>query len=515
MWEDATEFWNVNKISGQWSVLTQQDMSCRVRVWVSCGFVVQMLSAKNETTKPHETQTRNYTNRGFARISSSKTRSQRSKTLISKNVSTDLITDHVLSSQFQNMKNLNSFLALALLLAVSLSCSLLKNKTSKTSSSKIDFTAPGKSLDVKVVLDKKQTSSGKIGKAGGNVSLTAADGSEFSLDVPANALATETTITMTAVKTVDGSPLDKNTPAAVQLGPSGLFFKEMATLTIVPANEIPVKEQIIFGYEGDGKEFHLAPVDPKSKEIKVKLMGFSGAGVGSGSDASWAAHQMIEASNASTRLVQKLGELTQGDRRETLLGKKEGASTEELFRPFIEAFYDQVVLKEIAAAELDCKHAQKALNDLTFIERTGELANLAAEGSDVIPGFREKMARLQELGRKCKKSYRAEGASDGASFKGDICDVNQPFTINVDSITGKWPMHFTPESDTAGRMEGTFSSNGCTLTGGGPYTISIGEDGAGTITFTYNSTATCPFGTTTTSRTSTLPLKPAPELNCP
>jgi len=112
------------------------------------------------------------------------------------------------------------------------------------------------------------------------------------------------------------------------------------------------------------------------------------------------------------------------------------------------------------------------------------------------------------------KSYHVEGGSNGARFKGDICDLNKPFTINVDSITGKWPMNFTPASDSAGSMEGTFSSNGCTLTGGGPYTISIGENGSGTITFTYNSTATCPAGSTTTSRTSTLPLKPAPELKC-
>jgi hypothetical protein len=42
-----------------------------------------------------------------------------------------------------------------------------------------------------------------------------------------------------------------------------------------------------------------------------------------------------------------------------------------------------------------------------------------------------------------------------------------------------------------------------------------GEDGSGTIAFTYNSTATCPAGSTTTSRTSTIPLKPAPELSCP
>jgi hypothetical protein len=133
------------------------------------------------------------------------------------------------------------------------------------------------------------------------------------------------------------------------------------------------------------------------------------------------------------------------------------------------------------------------------------------------PDFREKMAKLLKIGEECKKtSYRAEGSSGGASFKGDICNLDKPFTIDVDSITGKWPMNFTPESDSAGTMEGTFSSNGCTLTGGGPYTVSIGENGSGTITFTYNSTASCPgVPSEVTSKTTTLPLKPAPELSCP
>ena len=36
----------------------------------------------------------------------------------------------------------------------------------------IDFTTPGKGIDVKVQLDKKQTASGKVSKTGGSVSLT-------------------------------------------------------------------------------------------------------------------------------------------------------------------------------------------------------------------------------------------------------------------------------------------------------------------------------------------------------
>jgi len=412
------------------------------------------------------------------------------------------------------MSKLNLAIVGIILIAASLACkSFMPGKTATTSGPPIDFTTPAAGVDVKVELDKKQTASGKISPNGGSVSLTTADGSKFTLEVPANALDAETTIKMTAVKTLDGAPLDTNTPTAVQLEPSGLLFNELLTLTIVPAKEIPIEKQIIFGYEGNGEDYHLMPVDHKSKEIKIRLMNFSAGGVGSASDVAWAANLMIQAQEASTRLEHWAGRYTQGDRRVQLSGEGDGDPDwhAKLAKAY-DQYEDEVIRKEMVAAELDCKHAKTALHHLI-----GNEHNRAVIGISEKPDFREKMAKLLKIGEECKKtSYRAEGSSGGASFKGDICSLDKPFTIDVDSITGKWPMNFTPESDSAGTMEGTFSSNGCTLTGGGPYTVSIGENGSGTITFTYNSTASCPgVPSEVTSKTTTLPLKPAPELSCP
>jgi len=412
------------------------------------------------------------------------------------------------------MSKLNLAIVGIILIAASLACkSFMPGKTATTSGPPIDFTTPAAGVDVKVELDKKQTASGKISPNGGSVSLTTADGSKFTLEVPANALDAETTIKMTAVKTLDGAPLDTNTPTAVQLEPSGLLFNELLTLTIVPAKEIPIEKQIIFGYEGNGEDYHLMPVDHKSKEIKIRLMNFSAGGVGSASDVAWAANLMIQAQEASTRLEHWAGRYTQGDRRVQLSGEDDGDPDwhAKLAKAY-DQYEDEVIRKEMVAAELDCKHAKTALHHLI-----GNEHNRAVIGISEKPDFREKMAKLLKIGEECKKtSYRAEGSSGGASFKGDICSLDKPFTIDVDSITGKWPMNFTPESDSAGTMEGTFSSNGCTLTGGGPYTVSIGENGSGTITFTYNSTASCPgVPSEVTSKTTTLPLKPAPELSCP
>ena len=412
------------------------------------------------------------------------------------------------------MSKLNLAIVVALLIAVSLSCKWLPTRTTKTiKGPAIDFTSPGKGLDVKVQLDKKQTATGNVSQGGGSVSLTAADGSKFTLDVPANAVEADTTITMTAVKSLDGAPLANNTPTAVQLEPSGLFFKEMATLTIVPAKEIPTKEQIIFSYEGDGQDYHLAVIDPRSKEIKIKLMHFSGAGVGGGSDSAWAATLQLQAGSAYTRLAQKLAELLQPERFSE--DSSDANKVDEKALSLLNQFEEQVVLKEIAAAEQDCKLARKALQDLLYLGRLCRL--LSAPLPD---DFAEKVRRLEEIISKCgggnsNRHYRVSGQSNNVSFNGEICSLDKPFALDATFPGGSAKTSFTPGSALAGSTSVSGGGGGCTQSGGGNYTVTIREDGSGTITWTTTDKLTCPgFGNSRTA-TFTLPLQPAPELSCP
>ena len=412
------------------------------------------------------------------------------------------------------MSKLNLAIVVILLIAVSLSCKWLPTRTTKTiKGPAIDFTSPGKGLDVKVQLDKKQTATGKVSQGGGSVSLTAADGSKFTLDVPANAVEADTTITMTAVKSLDGAPLANNTPTAVQLEPSGLFFKEMATLTIVPAKEIPTKEQIIFSYEGDGQDYHLAVIDPRSKEIKIKLMHFSGAGVGGGSDSAWAATLQLQAGSAYTRLAQKLAELLQPERFSE--DSSDANKVDEKALSLLNQFEEQVVLKEIAAAEQDCKLARKALQDLLYLGRLCRL--LSAPLPD---DFAEKVRRLEEIISKCgggnsNRHYRVSGQSNNVSFNGEICSLDKPFALDATFPGGSAKTSFTPGSALAGSTSVSGEGGGCTQSGGGNYTVTIREDGSGTITWTTTDKLTCPgFGNSRTA-TFTLPLQPAPELSCP
>jgi len=362
------------------------------------------------------------------------------------------------------MKNSKLILSVLLLLAVSLSCKLLNRTRSRNTSSgpAIDFVAAGTPLNVTVQLDKKQTASKIIPRAGGTVSLNASDGSKFTLDVPADALEADTMITMTAVKSIDGAPLANNTPTAVQLEPSGLVFKELATLTIVPAKEIPIKKQIIFGYEGEGRDYHLAVIDPKSKEIQIKLMQFSGAGVGSGSDSEWATTLQLQADSAYARLAQELGELLQPAR----FGEHSNNVGEKALS-VLNQFEDQVVLKEIAAAELDCKEAQKALQDLLYL---GSVCRLMS--APLPDEFEEKVRRLREIVEKCKASagggsYQIVGGLDDWKTNTAVCDIMKPF-----KLTGAGTGIIM---ELSGGLSGTYTYGGGPFNaqGSGTYTISL------------------------------------------
>ena len=397
-----------------------------------------------------------------------------------------------------------------LLVAVSSSCKLLNRTTSRGKGLAIDFVTAGKPLNVTVQLDKQQTASKLVPRTGGSVSLTATDGSKFMLDVPPNALEADTMITMTAVKSIEGAPLSADPPTAVQLEPSGLFFRELATLTIVPARDIPIKQQVIFSYEGDGHDYHLAVVDPKSKDVKIKLMRFSGAGVGSAADSAWAANLMIQASDAQARIVQKIGELLQAERREQLLGSEGDPEVADKLKSALDQYEDQALQKELAAAELDCKHATHAIQSLLGLERTRQLLDFPGTS-----GFNEKFQKLLNIARNCPGGYTVSGTSGPVTFSGQICSLDKPFVINGTFANGSETQSFTPSSSTGGAVREQGNSGGCTQSGGGTYKITLDDAGSGVLEFTETVTGICgPFSNAKTY-TFKLPLKPASGLSCP
>lgn len=97
-------------------------------------------------------------------------------------------------------------------------------------------------VTVTTTVDDSQAVSARIDPAGGTLTATGADGSRFLLEIPADALVEEIEITMTPIESMEGLPLSEGLAAGVQLEPAGLAFYDFVTLTIEPAEAIPVDQ---------------------------------------------------------------------------------------------------------------------------------------------------------------------------------------------------------------------------------------------------------------------------------
>lgn len=135
----------------------------------------------------------------------------------------------------------------------------------------VDVTTPARApnpLTVNAQLNAQENASAKIDSSGGNISLADQNGVKYELDIPAGALDASTDITLTAVKNINGWPLDGNMLGAVKIEPDGLVLNSMATLSItLPANQPSINlSNIGFAFSGSGSEFHLKPVYDKKLE---------------------------------------------------------------------------------------------------------------------------------------------------------------------------------------------------------------------------------------------------------
>jgi len=144
------------------------------------------------------------------------------------------------------------------------------------------FETPTDPISLTVSLDSSASAEAVIPVQGGSLSATGTDGTIYNLEIPGDALQNDTKIRMTPASSVAGLPFGGKQAYVVQLAPEGLSIFNFATLTIAPAQAIPLDQQITFGYKASGKDFGLAAPVVDSKDIKIRLLHFSGYGVTQG-----------------------------------------------------------------------------------------------------------------------------------------------------------------------------------------------------------------------------------------
>ena len=139
--------------------------------------------------------------------------------------------------------------------------------------------------------------SATITSAGGSVEVTATDGTHYALTIPEGAVLGEQEVLIgaTPVSHIEGLPVSGEFLAALHLSPEGLTLFKPATLTITLAASVAPDALLGFTYKGMGEEFTFHPLFPgdinvASQTVILRLFGFSGYGVATGSGDDIAAH---------------------------------------------------------------------------------------------------------------------------------------------------------------------------------------------------------------------------------
>lgn len=243
------------------------------------------------------------------------------------------------------------------------------------------FDIPNDPISVQPILESGSQAEAVLSTSGGILTATASDGTIYRLEIPAGALLTDTLIRMTPVSRIEGMPFGSN-HFAVQFEPEGLQLYANATLTIVPSREIPLEQQIFFGYQGLGENLALLPPVMDSSEIKIIIMHFSGAGVSKGFLADVEPVRARIGSDAETRIQSALAEKLQRERQRQLLGVESGEPID--WESYSQQYEEQVVKPRIAAAGESCAAGRLALQTALGFERQKQLLGTADDNNSSI-----------------------------------------------------------------------------------------------------------------------------------
>ncbi len=226
-------------------------------------------------------------------------------------------------------------------------------------------------VQVRPELDDAAAVTATFGLDGGEMSVEAADGSVFTLTIPADSLRYSSTITMTPVSAIEGLPFGDDTAFMVDLQPSGLAFDRPAVLSIDPASPIPVDEQVPITYQGT--ELTIARPVVDAADIQVEIDHFSGYGVAKGllGDVEEARRRL--GGSAESRIESELNALLMEDRQRQLAGDDPDPDLWERVRGYFEQYEREVLDPRVAAAGNSCAEGRLAVDTYLGFHRTMQL----------------------------------------------------------------------------------------------------------------------------------------------
>ena len=264
--------------------------------------------------------------------------------------------------------------------------------------------------ELSVELEPGQSVSSLVPAAGGELTTTGSDGTRYTLTIPEGALLTDTYITMTPIASIADFPFSGGLGGAVQLEPEGLFFYEDAILAIEPAKDIPIENQVFFGFDAESDGLYLASPVVDSAAIQIRLQHFSGAGVGNGVSAEVAKALNRIADRTEARIQSEVGQYLTEQRAKELLGTGADSDTWDRVTEAMKDYVNNVVKNRIKAALSDsatCEQGRKALQTYLGYERQRQLLGVGPDESIDLGDLMAKVARkcFDEAYQECQNQH--------------------------------------------------------------------------------------------------------------
>lgn len=234
-----------------------------------------------------------------------------------------------------------------------------------------------------IALESTRAAEASIPTTGGGLVATSANGTRYTLSVPADALLATTTIRLTPISSAPGLFTAGGLAGAVELQPAGLHFFKAVTLEVQPATVLPAAQQISFMSQTGGTDVFPYPLDPDPSRILFHLTHFTDVFVGSETALQAAPGTMIP-SSWEEQYQKEMEELI---RREREAWETTGAGLSdfsEMLNAIMRGYFEKVVLPILNRSMNDCSYAKDNFYRALGWARQATL--LGGEGDEQKPG---------------------------------------------------------------------------------------------------------------------------------
>lgn len=222
-------------------------------------------------------------------------------------------------------------------------------------------------LTLQLTLDSAHQQSKAIGQAGGTVTATGADGTQFILTIPSNSVFTTTTMSLTPIRAVTGLPGAITFVAGVHFEPEGLQLANIGKLTIVPTHAVPINQQVLFGSERKGLQTTLAAPSGRTAAIALQVTHFSELYLGDGIGIPIL--QAYPPQPTEYQVVQDLHAYLQQQRIQAVLGGETDPDYVERLLNFFEEYYRVALEQQLKWSATDCSTANTTIPKALAFER--------------------------------------------------------------------------------------------------------------------------------------------------